>query len=159
MVVDACGANGHFSEPSEALLIDDFEKLIWHQEEPFSSASIYAQWLVMRQARESRIPVLLDGQGADEILGGYRKFYAFHVLSLMRQGRFLGAAREAPALPSMAIGVICAGGKGRVTCPGSCSHARSEAAISCGRMCVPLGHRPPWPWAEPVTFVSASCWI
>lgn len=98
MVVDACGANGHFSEPSEALLIDDFEKLIWHQEEPFSSASIYAQWLVMRQARESRIPVLLDGQGADEILGGYRKFYAFHVLSLMRQGRFLGAAREALAL-------------------------------------------------------------
>ena len=93
-VVDATGANGHVSMPSEDALIRDFEDLVWHQEEPFSSASLYAQWLVMRQARESGVPVLLDGQGADEILGGYRKFYAFHVLSLLRRGHVLGAMRE-----------------------------------------------------------------
>lgn len=97
-MIDGVGARGHVSEPSEAGLMSDFARLVWHQEEPFSSASLYAQWLVMRQAREAGIPVLLDGQGADEILGGYRKFYAFHVLGLLRQGRILDASREALAV-------------------------------------------------------------
>ncbi len=57
------------SEPTEAGLISDFAQLVWHQEEPFSSASLYAQWLIMRQAREAGIPGTADGQGADEILG------------------------------------------------------------------------------------------
>jgi asparagine synthase (glutamine-hydrolysing) len=41
------------------------------QEEPFVSTSIYAQWRVMRAAREAGVVVLLDGQGADELFGGY----------------------------------------------------------------------------------------
>lgn len=97
-VIDAVGASGHMSEPTEAGLISDFAQLVWHQEEPFSSASLYAQWLIMRQAREAGIPVLLDGQGADEILGGYRKFYAFYVMSLLRQGRVIDVSREVLAL-------------------------------------------------------------
>ncbi|HRA81213.1 MAG TPA: asparagine synthase (glutamine-hydrolyzing) [Thauera sp.] len=98
LVVNCMGTQGHVSEPSETALIDDFEQLVWHQEEPFSSASLYAQWLVMRQAREHEVPVLLDGQGADEILGGYRKFYGFHILSLLRSGHLLNASRELAAL-------------------------------------------------------------
>ncbi|MCV2218230.1 asparagine synthase (glutamine-hydrolyzing) [Thauera sp. Sel9] len=97
-VIDATGVVGHMAEPTESALIDDFAQLVWHQEEPFSTASLYAQWAVMREARRNSIPVLLDGQGADEILGGYRKFYAFHVLSLLRQKRFIHASREALAV-------------------------------------------------------------
>ena len=41
------------------------------QEEPFGSTSIYAQWCVMGAARSAGVTVLLDGQGADEIFGGY----------------------------------------------------------------------------------------
>lgn len=98
LVADAAGAQAHVSVPTEDALIADFEDVVWHQEEPFSSASLYAQWLVMRQARENGIPVLLDGQGADEILCGYRKFYAFHVLSLLRRGHLADASREILAL-------------------------------------------------------------
>lgn len=98
LVAEATGAQGHVSSPTEDALIEDFEDLVWHQEEPFTSASLYAQWLVMRQARECQVPVLLDGQGADEILGGYRKFYAFHVASLLRRGHLLDAMREALAV-------------------------------------------------------------
>ena len=47
------------------------ERLVRDQEEPFGSTSIYAQWRVMRGAREAGVIVLLDGQGADELFGGY----------------------------------------------------------------------------------------
>lgn len=98
IAIEHAAVEGHFSSPTETGYLVDLNQLIWHQEEPFSTASIYAQWLVMKQAREHRIPVLLDGQGADEILGGYKKFYAFHVLSLARRGRLVAAGREALAL-------------------------------------------------------------
>ena len=61
----------HASEPESEQLADDLEALIYDQEEPFGSTSIYAQWRVMRAAREAGVVVLLDGQGADELFGGY----------------------------------------------------------------------------------------
>jgi asparagine synthase (glutamine-hydrolysing) len=57
--------------PNEVELLNDISQLIYHHEEPVTSASVYAQWCVMRLAKENDITVLLDGQGADEILGGY----------------------------------------------------------------------------------------
>lgn len=44
------------------------------QQEPFESQSIVAQWVVMREASRNGIKVLLDGQGGDEILGGYPRY-------------------------------------------------------------------------------------
>src|SRR3546814_16552955 len=63
---NAVGAIPHHVFPSGEDFIRDLDDLIWHQEEPFTSASIYAQWSVMYAARANGIPVLLDGQGADE---------------------------------------------------------------------------------------------
>jgi hypothetical protein len=60
--------------------------LLWHQEEPFSSASVYAQWCVFRSAAEAGIKVMLDGQGADEQLCGYRKFSYFYLRHLLVRG-------------------------------------------------------------------------
>ena len=61
----------HAVVPTGAELREDLEAVVADQEEPFGSASIYAQWRVMRAAREAGITVLLDGQGADELFGGY----------------------------------------------------------------------------------------
>lgn len=61
--------------PSSNQLIDHLEKIFYHQEEPFGSTSIVAQWEVMKLARENNTIVLLDGQGADETLGGYFKYF------------------------------------------------------------------------------------
>ena len=41
---------------------------------PFGSSSIYSQWEVMKLVSSQNIKVLLDGQGADEILGGYYSY-------------------------------------------------------------------------------------
>lgn len=86
-VVQWTGALSHRVFPQPQDFQTELPDLIRHQEEPFASSSIYAQWTVMRMAREQGVTVLLDGQGADEQLLGYRKFYAFYIMSLLRQGR------------------------------------------------------------------------
>jgi asparagine synthase (glutamine-hydrolysing) len=66
----------HFETWPDAMgLIANFEKLLYHQEEPFGTASIYAQWEVFKLAKEKNVTVLLDGQGADEVLAGYTHFF------------------------------------------------------------------------------------
>ncbi len=59
-------------------LLKDWDKLCQQQEEPFGSASIYAQYKVYELAAASNIKVLLDGQGADELLAGYHKYYKWY---------------------------------------------------------------------------------
>jgi asparagine synthase (glutamine-hydrolysing) len=61
----------HRVQPTSEGLFDDLESLVNDEEEPIGSSSIYAQWRVNQAARESGIVVLLDGQGADELFGGY----------------------------------------------------------------------------------------
>lgn len=55
------------------------------QEEPFPSCSIIMQYYVMKTARENKITVLLDGQGGDETLLGYERYYAAHLISLYKK--------------------------------------------------------------------------
>jgi asparagine synthase (glutamine-hydrolysing) len=52
-----------------------FEKVIKQQDEPFDSASSLPQYKVFELAKENNVKVLLDGQGADETLAGYHKYY------------------------------------------------------------------------------------
>lgn len=86
-VVDRTNAIAHFVEPSADLLWDEIELLAWHQDEPFGSTSIYAQWNVFNEAKRNGIKVMLDGQGADEQLGGYNSFINTHLGAQLRQGR------------------------------------------------------------------------
>jgi len=64
-------AHHHRVTPSAGELMRDLDRLVLDQEEPFVTTSIYAQWRVMAAAREAGVTVLLDGQGADELFGGY----------------------------------------------------------------------------------------
>lgn len=57
--------------PSGTEAIRDLPALVRDQEEPFGSLSIYAQWRVYQAAKETGVTVLLDGQGGDELFGGY----------------------------------------------------------------------------------------
>lgn len=87
----AAGATPHLVRPVADELASDAELLVGVQGEPFASTSIYAQTRVFRLARECGLKVLLDGQGADEFLAGYRPLLAQRLLSLVRAGRW-GAA-------------------------------------------------------------------
>ena len=58
-------------------------RIVWHQEVPIPGPGIYPQWCVMGLA-QGKVKVLLDGQGPDELLGGYFYFYADHFADLIR---------------------------------------------------------------------------
>jgi asparagine synthase (glutamine-hydrolysing) len=75
LVIDQTEVDPHFVYPDDDGIQKDLETLFYHQEEPFGSASIYAQFCVMRLAKENNVTVLLDGQGADELLAGYLSYF------------------------------------------------------------------------------------
>jgi asparagine synthase (glutamine-hydrolysing) len=83
-------------------MLSDWEKLCYHQEEPFGSASIYAQYKVFELAKQHSIKVLLDGQGADETLAGYHKYYKWYWQELFRN-RKLYKSKELKAAKQIGI--------------------------------------------------------
>ena len=75
LIIDQTNAEPYYTFPDGKGLETDFDNLCYHQEEPFGSASIYAQYRVMKLAKDNNVVVMLDGQGADEVLAGYHGFY------------------------------------------------------------------------------------
>jgi len=92
-VNDFSGAIGHVLVPTADHLWASVDRLTWHQDEPFSSTSIFAQWCVFEEMARHGIKVALDGQGADEQLGGYNSFINLKILSEAERGRILRAIR------------------------------------------------------------------
>lgn len=74
-------------------LLGDLDDLISSQGEPFGGTSIYAQYCISRSVRKSGSLVLLEGQGADELLAGYDGYPGHRLLSLIETGKFLGAIK------------------------------------------------------------------
>jgi asparagine synthase (glutamine-hydrolysing) len=94
-VVDALGdLKYHGVEPTAAQLLQDIERLVWHQEQPFGSPSIYMQWAVMKAAQAEGVRVLLDGQGGDEIFCGYEGYVPPLIAQLLLRGRWARAFAE-----------------------------------------------------------------
>ncbi len=67
--------NDSYVSPTADELTTDLEKLLYHQDEPIISTGMYAQYRVMKLAKDNNVTVLLDGQGADEFLGGYNQYW------------------------------------------------------------------------------------
>ena len=84
-VIAKTNVDPHFVTPDDESMIADIDKLAWHQEEPFGSASIYVQYCVMKLAKENNVTVLMDGQGADEIMAGYHSYYPHFFNELRRK--------------------------------------------------------------------------
>lgn len=106
LVGKSAQATIHKSQPQPEELIGDLEHLIQIQDQPFGSTSIYAQYRVFRLAQQTGIKVMLDGQGADELLGGYRPYIAARLASLFRQGKWQGAYQlwhKAAQLPDTSL--------------------------------------------------------
>ncbi|MBD0370373.1 MAG: asparagine synthase (glutamine-hydrolyzing) [Pyrinomonadaceae bacterium] len=128
----AAGARRFKVQPSAQELVADLNRLIATQDEPFGSTSIYAQYRVFKLAHESSIKVMLDGQGADEMLAGYRTYLAARLGSLLKQRQWAAARRfleSAAGLPAMGRGMLLRATGGMLLSPYT-SHGKLLPALS-----------------------------
>ena len=98
-VLDICKGHvaGHKILPTADEFKADLLDFIRTQEEPIISSGPYAQYQVMREATK-HVTVLLDGQGADEMMAGYIPYYFVYLRQLRAQGATLAAAELAKSL-------------------------------------------------------------
>lgn len=93
-VLQHTGISGAEVWPTAEDLQRSFSAFCYHQEEPCFSTSPFAQYLVMRLASENGVTVLLDGQGADELLAGYTSYFLTRYADLATTRQFLSLFRE-----------------------------------------------------------------
>ncbi|MFT5485944.1 MAG: asparagine synthase (glutamine-hydrolyzing) [Paracoccaceae bacterium] len=97
-VIDHTGAIPHVSEPTAPDLLSQIGEFAWFNELPVSSTSQFAQWTVFESAKDAGVTVLLDGQGSDELLGGYEQYFRNYLAALRADGQENAARREADAI-------------------------------------------------------------
>ena len=85
--------NMYYAFPNEDSLSKDFTEFLSTFSEPIPDTSPYAQYKVMQRAKGKSV-VLLNGQGADEILGGYHYFYGFYLKELLMKGNLKKLSAE-----------------------------------------------------------------
>ncbi|MCF8002803.1 MAG: asparagine synthase (glutamine-hydrolyzing) [Chromatiaceae bacterium] len=99
-VIAASRVTSHVAEPTADGFVSELADFIWYNELPVGSSSQYAQYCVFRLAKEQGITVLLDGQGADELLGGYEQYFRFYVQALTERGETARLEYELPQIRS-----------------------------------------------------------
>ena len=107
-------------DTSPVSLWDDLSDVISVQDEPVHSMTAVVGYQLMRLTAQNGIRVVLNGQGADESIGGYGNYFRHYWYSLVRQGKFSQTARE--------IGAYAA-----IHAPGTASALMRRHAIFCAR--------------------------
>lgn len=93
-VLNYTGIGGEKITPHAGEFWDNLDELIYLADQPFGGPSSYAVYSLMKHIHQKGIKVLLDGQGADEILCGYRKSRLYLVKKLFRNKKYFSAFQE-----------------------------------------------------------------
>ncbi|MCJ7531197.1 MAG: asparagine synthase (glutamine-hydrolyzing) [Anaerolineales bacterium] len=93
-IIRTAGVREHFIHPTPEEFLKEMGSIVWHQDEPFGSTSVFAQWSVFKLTHEHGIKVMLDGQGADEMLGGYIGYVLTMLQELRAKRKVLSLAWE-----------------------------------------------------------------
>lgn len=95
LLVKAKGIDNHqlLLEPDK--ILEQLDHVLQHQDEPFAGLSMVAQYQIFQKIKqETDVTVVLSGQGGDEILMGYLKFYFFYLKKLRYEGAYIKLFRE-----------------------------------------------------------------
>jgi asparagine synthase (glutamine-hydrolysing) len=103
------GLTVHTISPSARDVALALDGILDAQGEPFPNTSICAQWFVFKAARDHGLKVMLDGQGADELMGGYPGMLGHWLKSRLRAGGPMGLWGDLAALSADASGETHAG--------------------------------------------------
>ncbi len=82
-VAKHCRASPVLVTPDLASVVEEEPLLTRHQAAPYGSLSLYVHWAILKQVKEHHVPVVLSGQGGDELFLGYERYYVARVLSLL----------------------------------------------------------------------------
>jgi len=85
-VVQELKLEWHQAECASDDLAADIEQMVYYQDIPLLSTSTFAQFQVMKLAKESGVTILMDGQGGDELFAGYFPFYVSYLTQLLKSG-------------------------------------------------------------------------
>ena len=85
--------NQHFTFPTSSSLVDDLHNFITSLTEPVPTTSVYAEYKVMELAK-NHCTVILNGQGADEMLAGYHYFYGYYFHDLLKEYKWAKLLNE-----------------------------------------------------------------
>ena len=99
-VAERLGTNHHELTTSATEHPELLDEALWHLEEPIADVSCLGFLLLSRLARND-VTVALSGQGADELLGGYRK-HEIAAMAAMAQRLPRGLVRAAGAVGTLA---------------------------------------------------------
>jgi asparagine synthase (glutamine-hydrolysing) len=73
-------------------VIDNFNLVLRHQDEPFFNLSVLAGYSILKAVKDkTSIVVLLNGQGGDELLMGYLKYFFFYERDMIKRGEYVKA--------------------------------------------------------------------
>jgi len=100
-VLEKTGFEHNFIFSGTDNLFETLKKIIWHQDEPSISMGIYVHWNVFEAAKKSNVKVVLAGQGGDETLAGYHKYYPYYFADLLKEGRVPSFLKELGAYANM----------------------------------------------------------
>ena len=86
--------DAHFISPTDTDVTAALERVVWMKDAPMPSSSYISQYFVMQLAAQHGVKVVLDGQGSDEIMGGYMHSLYRVIADLMRSGNVGSAMAE-----------------------------------------------------------------
>ncbi|KAA0237738.1 MAG: asparagine synthase (glutamine-hydrolyzing), partial [Chlorobiota bacterium] len=85
--------NMYFTTPDLSSLLENLTHFVSAHAEPIPSTSPFAQFNVMKLAKQ-HVVVTLDGQGADECLAGYHYFYGLYFKDLLLSFKIIKLSKE-----------------------------------------------------------------
>ena len=74
----------HWVRPESSDLVETMRRIVWHHDAPMPLRGRIAQWFTMQEAGR-HVKVVLDGQGGDELLGGYSHFVLPYLVDRLRR--------------------------------------------------------------------------
>lgn len=84
----------HYIQPTDTDVVQAFDRIVHMMDAPMPSSSYISQYFVMQLAAKHGVKVVMDGQGSDEMLGGYMHSMYRSIADSIRTGAFGAAYSE-----------------------------------------------------------------